>query len=128
MAFVYPFWKIWCLPQKDAKIIGSVSIRLGENADAYIGYTFNQNYWHKGYATEAVSALIQLVFTQTKLSLVLAEVDQENTASVSLLKRLGFKFLTRKENIKNARGRLIAEDTYLLEKSEIRNQQSKMIK
>ena len=33
-----------------------------------------------------------------------------------------------KENIKNARGRLIAEDTYLLEKSEIRNQQSKMIK
>ena len=68
------------------------------------------------------------IFTQTKLSLVLAEVDQENTASVSLLKRLGFKFLTRKENIKNARGRLIAEDTYLLEKSEIRNQQSKMIK
>ena len=128
MAFVYPFWKIWCLPQKDAKIIRSVSIRLGENADAYIGYTFNQNYWHKGYATEAVSALIQLVFTQTKLSLVLAEVDQENTATVSLLKRLGFKFLTRKENIKNARGRLIAEDTYLLEKSEIRNQQSKMIK
>lgn len=123
-----PFGKYGVYHKKDAKIIGSVSIRLGENADAYIGYTFNQNYWHKGYATEAVSALIQLVFTQTKLSPVLAEVDQENTASVSLLKRLGFKFLTRKENIKNARGRLIAEDTYLLEKSEIRNQQSKMIK
>jgi hypothetical protein len=66
------------------------------------------------------------LFHTNKAKPCFAEVDQ-NTASVSLL-RLGFKFLTRKENIKNARGRLIAEDTYLLEKSEIRNQQSKMIK
>lgn len=112
-----PFGRYGVYHRQDDKIIGNVSIRLADDETAYLGYTFNQNYWHQGYATEATSALINLVFTKTSISKILAEVDKENIASVALLKRLGFERINSQENVKNARGNLIVEETYLLPKT-----------
>ncbi|MCB0061806.1 MAG: GNAT family N-acetyltransferase, partial [Caldilineaceae bacterium] len=60
--------------------------RLGE-----IGYTLAQRFQGQGYATEAVSAILDYTFTTLKLHRLAAIVDVRNRGSIKLLERLGFR-------------------------------------
>jgi ribosomal-protein-alanine N-acetyltransferase len=46
--------------------------------------------WRRGYATEALGAVIAYTFTSLKLARLAAVVDMPNTASHAMIKRLGF--------------------------------------
>ncbi len=55
-----------------------------------IGYCLNEAAWGKGYATEAVRALLQWAYTTLDLNRVEAELDTRNAASAKVLEKLGF--------------------------------------
>lgn len=54
-------------------------------------YRIYPGYRRKGYAYEAVSALLSLVQEELHLDLILAGVIKENKPSIALLKKLGFQ-------------------------------------
>ncbi len=56
-----------------------------------IGYILHPDYWGKGIALEAVTCVIDHGFSDLKLRKIFADVDPDNSASVGLLKRLGFQ-------------------------------------
>lgn len=56
------------------------------------GYKFDTSYWHKGYAREAMSFGIFLMFEELNIHRIEAYVMEENTASVRLLTDLDFQF------------------------------------
>ena len=56
-----------------------------------VGYRIYPGYRRKGYAYEAVSALLSLVQDELRLDLVLAGVIKENEPSIALLQNLGFE-------------------------------------
>ncbi len=56
------------------------------------GYKFDQQYWHKGYAREAMQLGISVMFGKLNLHRIEAFVMEENTPSIRLLKGLHFKF------------------------------------
>lgn len=56
-----------------------------------IGYVLGEKYQHKGYAAEAVGAVISYLFSERKLYMVEAKYNEKNTASGRLLSRLGFQ-------------------------------------
>lgn len=56
-----------------------------------VGYRIYPGHRRKGYAYEAVSALLSLVQEELHLELVLAGVIKENEPSIALLKKLGFE-------------------------------------
>ncbi|MFN8443883.1 MAG: GNAT family N-acetyltransferase [Caldilineaceae bacterium] len=58
---------------------------------AEIGYTLAQTYQGKGYAAEAVSALLEYCFAVLKYHRVIAITACENQGSIKLLERLGFR-------------------------------------
>jgi RimJ/RimL family protein N-acetyltransferase len=58
---------------------------------AEIGFTLAQCYQGHGYATEAVTRLLDYLFNDLKLHRVRAICDVENVASVRVLKRLGLR-------------------------------------
>jgi len=58
---------------------------------AYIGITIARSNWGIGYAEEASRCLLDYLFGELKLHRVVAECDVENTASINLLQRLGFR-------------------------------------
>lgn len=62
-----------------------------ENSAFWLGYTINPRYARQGYAAEAVSGII-LWSKQQGAELIKAGVLPENTASINLLKRLGFTY------------------------------------
>ncbi|BCJ56325.1 N-acetyltransferase [Actinoplanes sp. NBRC 14428] len=72
-------------------LIGDVGVNLADNLrQAEIGYTLAPRWQGHGYATEAVSAILDRLFGERGLHKVSAECDARNTASARLLERLGF--------------------------------------
>lgn len=55
-----------------------------------VGYILHPDVWGRGFASEALSAVIDHVFAATDLDALNADVDPNNAASIRLLERLGF--------------------------------------
>ena len=71
----------------DGRVIGEVGAgRLPE-----FGFILNPGYWGRGFATEASRAVIDHIFAVTGTSVLKADVDPRNAASLSVLNRLGFR-------------------------------------
>jgi len=75
------------------EVIGDVAFfrKRQDSREATLGYTLAQAYWHQGYASEAVRAVVSYLFTELDLHRIVADCDSENLASVRLLERLGFR-------------------------------------
>jgi RimJ/RimL family protein N-acetyltransferase len=74
-------------------MIGDVAffIKREDERQAIIGYSLARPFWRKGYAFEAVSALLAYLFDQMNLHRISAECDVDNVPSWSLLEKLGFR-------------------------------------
>jgi len=57
-----------------------------------IGFSILREYWRKGYAFEAASAVVSHAATDVRLSRLTAVVSPENAASVALIEKLGLHF------------------------------------
>lgn len=72
--------------------IGDVGVNLHDNRmQADIGYTLAPRWQGRGYATEAVGAVLGHLFRVKGLHRVSAECDARNVASYRLLERVGFR-------------------------------------
>lgn len=77
--------------KKEKKIIGGIGL---SNINRYqgtatIGYWLNENYWRKGYGSEALDAVLKQAFGKLKLRRVEAGVYSENPSSGKLLEKFG---------------------------------------
>jgi RimJ/RimL family protein N-acetyltransferase len=87
-----PGWFQYAIERtEDRAHIGDVGVDLHENRmQAEIGFTLAPAYQGRGYAAEAVRALLDDLFTIRGLHKVSAEADARNLASARLLERVGF--------------------------------------
>lgn len=97
----------------DGVLIGDCALKTEEDGrQAEVGFTLSRERQGKGYASEAVSCLLDYAFGALGLHRVVAITDQENEPSSALLERLGM----RREGhfIRNAwfKGRWSSEYSY----------------
>jgi [ribosomal protein S5]-alanine N-acetyltransferase len=91
----------WGIERKeDKRLIGTVGFHLWSalHRRAEIGYELHPDAWGKGYASEAMQAILAYGFKEMDLHRIAASVYLENKASNSLLE----KFTFQKEGIKRA--------------------------
>uniref|UniRef100_UPI00345C149A GNAT family N-acetyltransferase n=1 Tax=Sphingomonas bacterium TaxID=1895847 RepID=UPI00345C149A len=85
-------WRAWAITLKgDDTAIGQLAAhekRQGKVIE--IGYALARPLWGQGYAREAVSRLLDLLFREEGNRRVFADTDPDNTGSNSLLESLGF--------------------------------------
>lgn len=75
------------------KIIGKVSLYLNDDvSQGNIGWIFDKDFWGKGYALEAASAVKDFAFDVLKLKSIIARCDYRNVSSIKLVQKLGLKF------------------------------------
>jgi RimJ/RimL family protein N-acetyltransferase len=67
-------------------------LKRDELPDPDIGFAFLPDYWNKGFAFEAATAVLNYAREQLKLHRVLAIVNPDNDASIKLLEKLGLRF------------------------------------
>lgn len=76
------------------RIIGSCGYNMLDftNSKAEIGYEISKQYWGKGYAQEAIRALLDYAFSALQLVRIEAKVEPENINSIRVLQKLNFTF------------------------------------
>ncbi len=80
--------------QGTGEYIGECLIpKIVDNYLGEIGYLFLKEHWGKGYAQEAVSAIIEYSFNILNLQRLCATIDNKNDRSKKLIEKLGFKFV-----------------------------------
>lgn len=80
--------------KENGKVIGTISLQEDDSRAVTameIGYGIHPAYRRRGIAFEALSALLALLRDGLGLPLVIAETLPENTASMGLLRKLGFQ-------------------------------------
>ena len=93
-------WLTWVVfKKKTPKVpIGYIQATIKEPELCTLGYVFNSQYWGKGYASECLTALLNLIKKLYLVEEIQAEMDEYNTRSKQLITKLGFSL---KEVIKN---------------------------
>lgn len=75
-------------------LVGDVAVWLDPDATlAMIGYTLDPEYQGRGYAVEAVEAVIAWLFRRKHVHRIAATIDPRNLASARVLERCGFEYV-----------------------------------
>jgi RimJ/RimL family protein N-acetyltransferase len=94
--------------------VGDVAVGVSEDgASGKIGYTVSPTSRGQGFATEAVSAVLERL-RGTRISTYRASVDPANAGSIRLLDRLGFSYLGGTERSTLLDGEWVDDDHYEL--------------
>lgn len=111
-------WVQLAVTDLDGVLVGDLAVGLEQDAAvATIGYTIAPGHQGRGYATEAVGALVDRLVADG-VHRVAATLDPENLASARVLERCGFRFtgiarsaaLVRGEWKDDARFEILAEE------------------
>lgn len=79
--------------KEDNALIGTCGFNtwIKRSSRGEIGYELGQEYWGKGYATEALKEVIRFGFKETLLNRIEAFVVPEASRSINVLEKLGFR-------------------------------------
>ena len=84
-----PFMLAVALKQSD-EMIGEIVVKP-ENGTISMGYTLHYNHHRKGYAYEALTALMDLLHERYPFWAFICFTEPENEPSMALLKKLGYQ-------------------------------------
>lgn len=87
-------WLQLALESKETKaLVGDIAFCIKEEdaRQAVIGFTIASKYWRMGFATEALTILLDYLFEDIDLHRVVADCDTENVGSWKTLEKLGFR-------------------------------------
>lgn len=83
--------KFYAVSLMNGKVIGNLYFSKGEFDTWELGYVFNNEYWGKGYATEAANEILKEGFMKWNVRKVVSMCNPENESSWKLLERVGMK-------------------------------------
>ncbi|WP_286258190.1 GNAT family N-acetyltransferase [Pseudoalteromonas apostichopi] len=89
--------RLLMLQSQHQEVIGLLFVYT-EKHDAHIGYLLAEQYWGQGLALELLQGFINLACTHSYWRKLIAGVDELNTPSIKLLKKLAFEEQASKEN------------------------------
>lgn len=74
------------------ELVGAIGLVVDRAHDvAEIGYWIGVPFWGRGYATEAVAAIVRYGFEEQSLERIFAKVFTRNAASARVLEKAGFR-------------------------------------
>lgn len=84
----------WGIVEKESdKVIGEVLLTNNNQYNKYkLGYLISHDQRNKGYATEAVSEIVNFAFNEKNIPKIYAEIVSGNAPSLKLVRKLGMKY------------------------------------
>lgn len=90
----------WVLDLPGEGLIGVIDLLRfdPENSSCSFAYMIGQNWWGKGYGTEAVKAVLGFAFEKMELSFVEVDHMAENPASGAVMRKCGMTYQRTEQN------------------------------
>ncbi len=87
-------WNWAFVLKSENRVIGTGGIGPNAYMKGYwgIGYNFHYDYWHKGYCTEAMKAVISFVHNELGVNKICSDHTIENPRSGKVMEKCGLKF------------------------------------
>jgi [ribosomal protein S5]-alanine N-acetyltransferase len=82
---------VWAVEDLDGNLIGNLGLSELASGVMRLGYAYARDQWGKGYATEALIAVLDWAGRQSSIGEIRAEVFHDNPASARVLAKAGFK-------------------------------------
>jgi len=81
------------LKNENNEIIGDIGLHFLDSGGYQVemGCTIDRSHQNKGYATEALRAIIHYLFNQLNKHRIICSIDPRNENSIKLVERLGFR-------------------------------------
>lgn len=87
------WWMAVICDRESGEVIGDLGFCLSwQGRTAEVGYTLGSAFWGKGYAVEALTALLAYLFDDRQVTRVFGMLHPDNPASAMVLERTGFLF------------------------------------
>jgi RimJ/RimL family protein N-acetyltransferase len=98
--------------QAPAKAVGAISLERRGADRLTLGYALAPEVWGRGYATEAVGAMVTAAFGLSDVAEIDASVQVDNAASRKVLEKAGFSHVGRALRGAPARGAMVECDGF----------------
>ena len=87
------WYQIVVIKSDSDELIGDIGLHFlrNDNQQVEIGFTLSPIHQGKGFATEAVAAVVDFLFNSLQKHRVIASVDPRNTKSIQLIQRIGMR-------------------------------------
>lgn len=88
----------WAIARReDDSLMGIIDLlAFDERMDSCsFAYMLGQEFWGRGYGTEALSAVLEFAFSRMEMGLVMADHFAENPASGAVMRKAGMTFVRR---------------------------------
>lgn len=104
--------------RETGEVIGDLGLCVVDESEGVValGFTVARSAQGRGYATEAVNAVLEALLGQRSVGSVVAVTDARNAASVALLRRVGFGHERTTATV--FRGEPCQEQTFVLTKGQ----------
>ena len=103
--------------RQDGALVGCIGVEPDATTrEAEFGYWIGRPYWGAGYATEALSALVDHVFATADVDRVRAAAMPDNRASIRVQEKVGFRYVGVKFQQAPARGGAIGVQVRALDR------------
>lgn len=87
---------LWAVMLKDNnRLIGRCGLLrqpIEDGEETEVSYLIEREFWKRGYASEAASAVLKLGFEKYNFQRLVAVIDPLNTASVRVAEKIGMRF------------------------------------
>jgi len=109
----HELWLNWVMcDTSEGAYVGRVQATVVAAKPAYLAYEVFPAHWHRGYATEGCTRMMQWLIDELQVTGFIAEVDALNHASLRLLERLGFERTAFRAAADTFKGRVSDEWTW----------------
>lgn len=95
---------------------GSPSKSKAEWGDVDFGYALRQEYWGRGYMSEALTGMIAFIFTTTTAQAIFGECEVANPASARVMQHAGMRQIARFTWSDGTTGKLIKSLRFQIKK------------
>ena len=103
-------WLNWVIRLPASELVGYVQATVRPDARAAIAYALSSKYWGRGFARQAVQAMISELVESYHVRGLSAVLKQENLRSRRLLERLGFSLASPQQHATS----LVEPDEFLM--------------
>lgn len=86
--------RFWIFKKEDSKLIGNIclsNIIMGNFKSCFMGYKLDKDEINKGYMTEAIKEVVQIMFDNFGLHRIEVNVVPRNERSLKVMKKLNFE-------------------------------------
>lgn len=81
---------VWAVEDGEGDLIGNLGLSANADGTCRLGYAYARGSWGKGYATEALQAVLDWAGRYLGNTQIYADVFHDNPASARVLSKLGF--------------------------------------